>query len=113
MSDKLNGWIERARAIMSIVNSVLIAPFMVIVFVGWASGWIPSPITAIAEDLKSHDARVDKLIEKRLETDKQLNEILGQLKIELSRSSRVRLIKECSDIKDEQVRRRCLEEATK
>ena len=113
MSDKLNGWIERARAIMSIVNSVLIAPFMVIVFVGWASGWIPSPITAIASDLKSHDARVDKLIEKRLEIEKQLNAVLEKLSTEIGRSSRVRLIKECSDIKDEQVRRRCLEEATK
>jgi hypothetical protein len=105
-----NHWTERLRALAVVITSVGVPTLMLGVFVAWTSGYLPSPLTAIAGDLKAHDQRVDRLIQERIATDKNLIETLNRMNEEVKRLNRVRLMKECAEIREELLRRRCIEE---
>lgn len=102
-----NGWSERARTIGWLVNNVGGTTLVLAFLLGMLSGWIPSPLTAIADDVKVHDQRVQALVLQRAETDRKLAAILEELTKEMRDRNRRDKLRECSEIKDRDVRDQC------
>ena len=83
-------------------------PLMLVVFVGWASGYIPSPLTTIVGQIRDHDLRVSRLVEERTASETRLTDALRTVAVELQRSEQRRRFLDCAVIKDLELRRECL-----
>jgi len=106
----MNGWLRRARALLEIAQqpgnlAIVLMSFMLGIF----TGWIPSPLLTIKTSLEHHDSRVDRLIEQRLRLDSKLVEVLEGLSREVRDQNRRDRVKECSQYKDVDLRKKCLE----
>ena len=105
-----NGWAARLQVVRQFMNEPGGVAFLVLAFVlGTYAGWIPSPLTRLETAITVHDARAVTAVAQRVETDKKLAEILTRLTHELTAQNRRNSLRECAEIKDLDIRRRCLE----
>ena len=94
-----NGWVRRLRALREFANEPGGVALLVLAFaLGVFTGWIPSPLTRIETTLAAHDATLRGAIDRRVGTDAKLAKILERL-----------TLRECAEIRDADIRRRCLE----
>lgn len=105
-----NGWAARIRALRQFVNEPGGTALLVLGFaLGVFAGWIPSPLTRLEATIAAHDGRVVSVVAQRAETDRKLAEILTRLAHELATQNRRNAIRECAEIKEPDLRHRCLE----
>ena len=77
-------------------------------FVGSATGWIPSPLTALSKQITEHDAVVQRVILERVARDREVAHALRQLAEQMTEIGRVNKLSVCAAVKDYDVRRECL-----
>lgn len=94
-----NGWVARIRAVREFACEPGGVALLVLAFaLGVFTGWIPSPLSRIEARLIEHNDQAKDEISRRTQTDARLAKILERL-----------TLRECAEIKDVDVRRRCLE----
>lgn len=100
--------IERCGRIISAFG----VPLMLLVFVGWYSGWLPSPLLRTAENiattLEKHDGRVGDVIQRRTISDERLVEAFKVFGEQLRRQTNVLKLSVCANLRDADVRAACL-----
>ena len=94
-----NGWERRVYLAGKLIRDVGVTTIMLGIFVGWASGWIPSPLTRMERDLQTHVGDMGKTTES-----------LSNLAKELRERNRILRIQECSPLPNDRERRRCFGE---
>lgn len=104
-----NGWPARLRALSDFVQkpggmAMLFLAFCLAVY----TGYIPSETTALAGQLRAHDASHASLAKERLEVDRQVAEALKGIHRVISDRERRDRLRECEAIKDADLRRECL-----
>lgn len=101
-----NGHLDRIERLGRLISAFGV-PLMLLVFVGWYAGWIPSPLLrtaeAIAKTLNGHDQRAAI-------SEKHLLETLRGLDEQVRRQTNVLKLSICADLRDPDVRAACLKE---
>ena len=108
---EINGTIGRARELAAVINSLVIAP-AVLVYVGAvASGWLPfRPLDSIAHTLEEHDRAMQSTIRDRHAAEQRSTELSNRLVSLLDRIDRRDRLTQCGHIADGDIRRRCLDD---
>ena len=108
-----NGQLDRIERLGRIISAFGV-PLMLLVFVGWYAGWVPSPLLrtaeSIAKTLESHDGRVGEVIQRRAVADKDLAEAFKLFGEQLRRQTNVLKLSVCANLRDPDVRAACLRE---
>ena len=108
-----NGQLDRIERLGRIISAFGV-PLMLLVFVGWYAGWVPSPLLrtaeSIAKTLESHDGRVGEVIQRRAVADKDLAEAFKMFGEQLRRQTNVLKLSVCANLRDPDVRAACLRE---
>lgn len=108
-----NHHLDRLERLGRIISAFGV-PLMLLVFVGWYSGWIPSPLLttaqSIAKTLELHDGRVGDVIQRRAVSDERLAEAFRMFGEQLRRQTNVLKLSVCANLRDADVRAACLRE---
>lgn len=109
--DELNGQLDRLERLGRLISAFGV-PLMLLVFVGWYSGWVPSPLLrateSIAGTLKNHDERVGAIIQERAAADRRLADSLVTLSEQIRRQTNTLRVLACASIREADVRAACL-----
>ena len=107
---RANGWAARIQALRQFANEPGGVAFLVLAFVlGAWTGWIPSPLTRMGEALAAHDLRLATAVTRWVENDVKLTDALIRLTRAVESQGRRDALRECAEIKDLDLRRRCLD----
>ena len=102
--------LERAGRIMSVYGNTI----MLLLFIGFFTGWLPSPLLrtteGIASTLHVHDARVTEVIARQVAADERAAGALTALADQMRRQTNVLKLSVCAALRDPEVRRTCLRE---
>lgn len=113
MTERGNGRLDQIERLGRIISAFGV-PLMLLVFVGWYAGWIPSPLLRTAESiattLKDHDGRVGQVIEARRADDERLAETFRAFTEQIRRQTNVLKLSVCAQLRDADVRAQCLKE---
>jgi galactitol-specific phosphotransferase system IIC component len=101
--DPRNGAERRLLLVGKTVREIGVPTLMLGVFVGWMSGWIPSPITAMAKDVSMMQADWRSHVSDVSESTKVMRVLAG----EIHEQNRILRFKECSQITDRSERHLC------
>lgn len=109
----INGYLDRMERfgrLMSVYGNTV----MLLVFIGFFTGWLPSPLLRaterIADTLKTHDERVGNVIEARARTDQLLADALKVSGDQMRRQTNVLKLSVCASLRDADLRATCLKE---
>ena len=108
-----NGQLDRIERLGRIISAFGV-PLMLLVFVGWYAGWVPSPLLrtaeSIAKTLEIHDGRVGEVIQRRAVADERLADAFKMFGEQLRRQTNVLKLSVCANLRDPDVRAACLRE---
>ena len=103
-----NAWEHRIYLLGKLIKEIGI-PTIIILFVGLVyTGYLPSQLTAIANDLHEHKNDVSKIVEQRSREQAEFISAIKSLTAEMYKQNQRVKIKECAEIKDLDLRRECL-----
>ena len=92
------GWIGQVLYLIDAAQKPgVVAIIMLAIFVGWTSGWIPSPLTSMVTELRVH-----------ADTSVEVLDSLNRLVVEMAERNRVERLRECAPIADPALRAACL-----
>lgn len=105
-----NGWSARIDALRKFVNEPGgMAVIVLAILFAMATGWIPSILSRIEAKTDAHQTTLASAIALRTQKDDRLAEILARFVAVIEKQDRRSRIQECAEIKDREVRMRCLE----
>jgi hypothetical protein len=108
----VSAWIRRLAEAAEVLNklgtSTILLLILALFFLAYF-GYIRSPLSDIQMSIKTHDDRVMDLVARRVELDRKLTQTLDAIAVTIIRMERVQQLRMCSEIKDPDLRRRCLE----
>lgn len=112
MQTVTNGLLDRIERLGKIVQTYSL-PLTLVLFVALYAGWVPSPMLAAvqltATNLAEHDKKVASVSMIRSENERQLAETLKLLTGQLKQQTVVLQLIGCANVKDADLRRKCLE----
>ena len=113
MNERGNGRLDQIERLGRLISAFGV-PLMLLIFVGWYSGWLPSPLLhtteSIAKSLETHDGRVGEVVRMRGASDERLADALGRLGDQMRRQTNVLKLSVCGSFRDPDVRAACLRE---
>jgi hypothetical protein len=107
---EINGTLGRARAMANIINSLVVAPSVLVYVCLVLSGYVPfRPFDTLVADLRGHDAAMGHLSAQRAELDRGIAAHLARLVEAAERVDRRARVTECAAIRDDLLRQRCFD----
>ena len=107
---ELNGFLGRARELVPIINSLLVAPAVLVYVAAVTSGYLPfRSLDAIARDQAAHREDMAGAMAARQDADRRTAEAVSRLALVVERLERRNRLWECDRFHDPELRRRCLE----
>ena len=113
MIERGNGRLDQIERLGRLISAFGV-PLMLLVFVGWYAGWVPSPLLRTAESIATtlavHDGRVAEVIQRRTVLDERLAEAFKMFGEQLRRQTNVLKLATCANLREADVRAACLRE---